>query len=201
MSEPRSRTSWSKKAPSRALSQLPGPTPLRVHLPGSIKPNITEAILGIVGNLSIFRVGTIDAPFLARQLASVDLDSLINLPNYRMFTKLMVNGVQTKAFSARTLPSHQSLSQLPAIQHRPRQHDHHRHLRQRCRGRGAGDCRQDVVIAASPEEPMGRTKPQTVPLDWLLGINARGGLRTFAAGVWTYQASCKSGHSRGAGNI
>lgn len=68
-----------------------------------IKPSITEAIFGNVGNLTVFRVGATDAPFLALQLGTVTLDSLINLPNYRMFTKLMVEGVQTKAFSAVTI--------------------------------------------------------------------------------------------------
>ncbi len=67
-----------------------------------IKPSITEAIFGNVGNLSIFRVGATDAPFLARQLGGIDPDSLINLPNYRTFTKIMVEGLQTKAFSAAT---------------------------------------------------------------------------------------------------
>ena len=42
-----------------------------------IKPAISEAIFGNVGNLSIFRVGATDAPFLARQLGNVDPDSLI----------------------------------------------------------------------------------------------------------------------------
>lgn len=69
-----------------------------------IKSSITEAIFGNVGNLSIFRVGATDAPFLARQLGGIDPDSLINLPNYRTFTKIMVEGIQTKAFSAVTLP-------------------------------------------------------------------------------------------------
>ena len=35
-------------------------------------------------------------------MGELDPSNLVNLPNYRMFAKLMVNGVQTKPFSART---------------------------------------------------------------------------------------------------
>ncbi len=68
-----------------------------------IKPSIAEAIFGNVGNLSIFRVGATDAPFLARQLGDIDQASLINQPNYRTFTTIMVNGVQTRVFSSHSL--------------------------------------------------------------------------------------------------
>ncbi|QTN36240.1 type IV secretion system DNA-binding domain-containing protein [Cognatishimia activa] len=69
----------------------------------AIEPPIRDAIFGNVGNLCIFRCGATDAPALSKQLGQIDQDSLINLPNYRMFTKIMVNGTQTKAFSARTM--------------------------------------------------------------------------------------------------
>ena len=68
-----------------------------------IETPIREAIFGNVGNLCMFRVGATDAPVLSRHLGGVDPESLINLPNYRMFTKIMVGGTQTKAFSARTV--------------------------------------------------------------------------------------------------
>lgn len=69
----------------------------------AIETPIRDAIFGNVGNLCIFRCGAMDAPALSKQLGQIDQDSLINLPNYRMFTKIMVNGTQTKAFSARTI--------------------------------------------------------------------------------------------------
>ena len=72
-----------------------------------IKDNILDAIFGNVGTLMVFRLGAQDAPLIARQLGGIDPDSLINLPNYRMFTKLMMNGEQTKAFSANTAPPNQ----------------------------------------------------------------------------------------------
>lgn len=68
-----------------------------------IKTSILDAIFGNVGTLVVFRIGAQDAPLMSRQLGDIHPADLINLPNYRNFTKLMVNGVQTKAFSARTL--------------------------------------------------------------------------------------------------
>lgn len=63
---------------------------------------ILEAILGNVGTLISFRIGTTDASILARQLGGVLPTDLIGLPNYEMYIKLMVDGTQTKAFSAIT---------------------------------------------------------------------------------------------------
>lgn len=68
----------------------------------SIPVTIREAILGNVGNMLVFRLGVNDATLMSKQLGEIDPQSLINLPNYRMFCKLMVDGVQTKAFSAVT---------------------------------------------------------------------------------------------------
>ncbi len=64
-------------------------------------------------------VGAQDAPLMSRVLGKVDVPSLVNLPNYRMFIKLMIDGVQTKAFSAVTLPSHQLPSLRPEDRSRP----------------------------------------------------------------------------------
>ena len=73
----------------------------------AIRPAIQDAVLGNAGTLIVFRLGAQDAPLTARQLGQIDPENLINLPNHRMFTKLMVNGVQTKVFSARALPANQ----------------------------------------------------------------------------------------------
>lgn len=68
--------------------------------------DIREAILGNVGTLISFRVGATDAALLSRQFgADVPLPrDLVGLANHEMFVKLMVDGVQTKPFSAKTLP-------------------------------------------------------------------------------------------------
>lgn len=65
-----------------------------------------EAIFGNVGTLAAFRVGAKDADILTKQFGG-DLPrprDLVSLANYEMFIKLMVDGVQTKPFSAASLP-------------------------------------------------------------------------------------------------
>ena len=71
-----------------------------------IEPATREAILGNVGTLISFRVGTTDAALLARQFGDdvPQARDLVNLANHEVFIKLAVDGVQTKPFSARTLP-------------------------------------------------------------------------------------------------
>lgn len=68
--------------------------------------SVLEAILGNVGTLISFRVGATDAEILAKQFGA-DVPrprDLVGLANYEFFIKLMVNGRQTKPFSAVTLP-------------------------------------------------------------------------------------------------
>lgn len=61
-----------------------------------------EAILGNVGTVTTFRVGATDAPILAHQLGEVSHPDLIGMANYEMFIKLMIDGAQSKVFSAVT---------------------------------------------------------------------------------------------------
>lgn len=63
-----------------------------------------EAILGNVGTVTTFRVGASDAPILAHQLGGVSPRDLIGMENYEMFIKLMIDGAQSKVFSAATRP-------------------------------------------------------------------------------------------------
>ncbi|MEP0313216.1 MULTISPECIES: TraM recognition domain-containing protein [Alphaproteobacteria] len=65
-----------------------------------------EAILGNVGTLVSFRLGATDAAILARQFAA-DVPTprdLVNLGNYEMFVKLMIDGQQSRPFSGITIP-------------------------------------------------------------------------------------------------
>lgn len=68
--------------------------------------NVFEAILGNVGTIMAFRVGATDAAVLARQFGA-DVPSardLVGLPNYEAYLKLLIDGTQSRPFSARTLP-------------------------------------------------------------------------------------------------
>lgn len=67
--------------------------------------SVFEAILGNVGTLMVFRVGANDATLMAKHLAAAvpSPRDLSNLPNYEMYTRVLINGCQSKPFSARTL--------------------------------------------------------------------------------------------------
>jgi type IV secretory pathway TraG/TraD family ATPase VirD4 len=66
---------------------------------------IRSAIFGNVGTLISFRVGQEDAQVLAREFYPVfDETDLVNLSNYHIYLKLMIDGVTSKPFSAVTLP-------------------------------------------------------------------------------------------------
>ncbi|MEM9063104.1 MAG: hypothetical protein AAGD13_21795 [Pseudomonadota bacterium] len=67
---------------------------------------LLNAILGNVGTLLLFRVGATDAEALSRQLAAEvpTARDLSNLGNRELVVRLMVDGRQTKPFSATTPP-------------------------------------------------------------------------------------------------
>jgi hypothetical protein len=66
---------------------------------------VSDAIFGNVGTIISFRVGSDDAEFLAKEFKPTFNESdLVNLPNYNIYLKLMVNGITSLPFSATTLP-------------------------------------------------------------------------------------------------
>jgi hypothetical protein len=66
---------------------------------------IRSAIFGNVGTLIAFRVGARDAQFLKNEFNPVfDETDLVNLPNYHIYLKLMIDGVTSRPFSAITIP-------------------------------------------------------------------------------------------------
>lgn len=69
-----------------------------------IDNDVFEAIIGNVGTLMAFRVGATDAATIAKQFGA-DIPKprdLVNLANYEMYIKLMIDGGQSQPFSART---------------------------------------------------------------------------------------------------
>ena len=65
---------------------------------------VEAAIFGNVGTLIIFRVGAIDAEFLEKQfMPEFGISDLVNLPNFHIYLKLLIDGVSGKPFSAATL--------------------------------------------------------------------------------------------------
>jgi hypothetical protein len=70
-----------------------------------LEPDVRHAVLGNVGSTISFRVGVEDVAYLAREFQSVfnELD-LLQLPNHKVYLKLMIDGTPSKPFSAATLP-------------------------------------------------------------------------------------------------
>jgi hypothetical protein len=71
-----------------------------------LEPDIRHAVLGNAGTLISFRVGAEDATFLAREFQpKFGVEDLLNLPNYDIYLKLMIDGAPSKSFSAKTIHS------------------------------------------------------------------------------------------------
>lgn len=65
---------------------------------------ILSAVIGNIGTLICFRVGSTDAKVLEQEFESVFSQSdLIALPRHHMYIKLMIDGATSKPFSAKTL--------------------------------------------------------------------------------------------------
>ena len=65
---------------------------------------VRGAVLGNVGTVVAFRVGLSDAEVLEKEFfPEFAASDLINLPNYHIYLKLMIDGVVSKPFSAVTL--------------------------------------------------------------------------------------------------
>jgi hypothetical protein len=65
-------------------------------------------VLGNVGTFISFRVGPEDAAYVVREFPSVfEQEDVINLENYRIYIylKLLIDGMPSLPFSARTLRS------------------------------------------------------------------------------------------------
>ncbi len=69
-----------------------------------IEEEIAAAVFGNVGTIISFRVGATDAEFLEKEFFPVFVqENLVNIPKYQIYLKLMIDGVASEAFSARTL--------------------------------------------------------------------------------------------------
>ncbi|MEM4648151.1 MAG: type IV secretion system DNA-binding domain-containing protein [Candidatus Pacearchaeota archaeon] len=75
------------------------------QLETDVSEKVKNAVFGNIGTIIVFRISAKDALFLEKEfLPEISIDDLINLPNYNIYVKLVVNGVTTKPFSAVTLP-------------------------------------------------------------------------------------------------
>jgi CxxC-x17-CxxC domain-containing protein len=65
---------------------------------------VRDAVFGNVGTMISFRVGAADAEFLEQEFTPEFLQNdLIRLPNYNIYLKLMIDGISSRPFSAKTI--------------------------------------------------------------------------------------------------
>jgi CxxC-x17-CxxC domain-containing protein len=67
---------------------------------------VKDAVFGNVGTFIAFRAGAEDVEFLEEKQFGPDIiaTDLLNLPNYNIYLRLMIDGVPSRPFSAVTLP-------------------------------------------------------------------------------------------------
>ena len=63
-----------------------------------------DAVMGNCGTILAFRVGALDAPFLAKQLGDIPPEALVSLPNFSGYCQLMIGGHKSRPFSFKTWP-------------------------------------------------------------------------------------------------
>ncbi len=67
--------------------------------------HMRDAIFGNVGTIVTFRLGAEDAELIEREFVpNIFIEDIINLPKYNIYTKLMIDGISGRAFSAETIP-------------------------------------------------------------------------------------------------
>lgn len=69
---------------------------------------VRDAIFGNVGTMIVFRVGAEDAEFLEKEFQPDFMAAdFVGLPKYNFYTKLLIDGVSSRPFSASSIPPYQ----------------------------------------------------------------------------------------------
>lgn len=69
-----------------------------------MEDEVKSAVFGNVGTMIAFRVGATDAEVFEKEFAPVfTMDDIVNLSAYQIYLRLMIDGVGSQPFSARTL--------------------------------------------------------------------------------------------------
>lgn len=71
---------------------------------GQLNPKIKDAIMGNIGSMVCFRMSYDDAKYMAHEFYPyIEVKDFINLQNYRIYTKLLIDGMPSQPFSANTI--------------------------------------------------------------------------------------------------
>lgn len=66
---------------------------------------VLDAVIGNVGTMMSFRIGSGDSEILAKEFAPTFVEEdFLNLPKYQIYLKLLIDGVASSPFSAQTIP-------------------------------------------------------------------------------------------------
>ncbi|MCX6782210.1 MAG: type IV secretion system DNA-binding domain-containing protein [Candidatus Magasanikbacteria bacterium] len=66
---------------------------------------VLAAVIGNVGSLVTYRVGSTDAEVLVKEFSPIFTEEdLVNLPKFNIYLKLMIDGVSSRPFSALSMP-------------------------------------------------------------------------------------------------
>lgn len=70
-----------------------------------LQEKIRDSVFGNVGTIGSFRVGPQDAEFLEKEFAPVFSENdLVNIDNFNVYIKLLINGQTSRAFNFKTFP-------------------------------------------------------------------------------------------------
>jgi len=65
---------------------------------------VRDAVFGNCGTMAVFRVGAADAEYFESEFTpEFVIEDIVNIPNYCIYIKLMVNGITSRPFSASTI--------------------------------------------------------------------------------------------------
>jgi type IV secretory pathway TraG/TraD family ATPase VirD4 len=71
---------------------------------GQLNPKIKDAIMGNIGSIVCFRMSYDDAKYMAHEFFPyIEVKDFINLQNYRIYCKLLIDGMPSQPFSANTI--------------------------------------------------------------------------------------------------
>jgi type IV secretory pathway TraG/TraD family ATPase VirD4 len=69
-----------------------------------LEPDVRSAVLGNVGTIICFRIGLPDAKVMAQEFyPKFSYDDFVSLPKYHIYLKLLIDGGESKGFSATTV--------------------------------------------------------------------------------------------------
>ena len=117
---------------------------------------VRAAVFGNVGNMIVFRVGSIDAEQFEKEFAPRFVaDDIVNLGIFQMYLKLMIDGVGSQPFSAQSLPP---ISELP-ISYKPQVMESSRSRYGRIRSEVEAYIRVQTIGAESDQRQSANSTP------------------------------------------